>query len=213
MQFSTNIEPWFLVVNPSELALPIDHDGMISRQSNALLCCVDSQFGRGTLFPDDLYDCAMVDMRKDRQLGMPMSGLNLVPLGLVRTAQEKRGAAAIEAGDAWLTIAFTALDEHLSGKANIVGTRVTFANTSVRCTVNRWYLLDVKRSDNTHLRARSKWISHRVTLSKKVHTELRSFHRSRLGSSMTTERQGGRSWLSAAPLCRLTRQYRSRMRQ
>lgn len=172
MQFGVNSEAWFLAVNPNGLVPTIEHDGRMLWESNAILRYLGSQFGRGTLCPDDPYDYAQADMWMDWQLGMVMPGLNPVFLGLVRTTPEKRNAAAIEAGEARLTKAFAALNAHLSGRDYIVGTGLTITDIAIGCAVNRWYLLDIKRPDYPHLHAWFAGISQRPMFRKNVPADL-----------------------------------------
>ncbi len=74
-------------------------------------------------------------------------------LGLIRTPDDKRDAAAIEASIKRSTACALLLDQALQGRDFIAGPQFTMGDITLGCATHRWFGLPIERPDTPHLAA------------------------------------------------------------
>jgi glutathione S-transferase len=72
-------------------------------------------------------------------------------VGLIRTPEEKRDVAGIEAARLKFEACLAILDDHLAGRAHMNGEAFTMADIPVGVGVNRWYKLPIPREPRSNV--------------------------------------------------------------
>ena len=146
-------EPWYADINPNRMVPTIDDDGVVLWESNAIVRYLAAKHAPGTLMPTDLITRAKAEMWMDWQQNSVMLGLSPLFVGLIRTPPEKRDMTAIHAGAESVEAALRLLENHLAGRAHVIGEAFTVANIPLGCAVHRWYALPIERPQLANLRA------------------------------------------------------------
>ncbi|GAC1347573.1 MAG: glutathione S-transferase [Acetobacteraceae bacterium] len=153
-KFGGNDTPEYRELNPNGVVPTLVEDEFVLWESNAILRYLAAAHPAGhALWPRELHARASVDRWMDWQqttLGPPMT---VVFWGLVRTAPEKRDAAAIEKAAARLGELYGMLDRVLAGSAYVGGAELTVADMAIGVHAHRWFSFEMPRPDQKHLRA------------------------------------------------------------
>jgi glutathione S-transferase len=148
-KFGINDTPEYLAMNPNGLVPVIEEDGFVLYESNAIVRYLAS--GSETLFPAQPRRRADID----RWMEWQSTGFTPAMWGafwqLIRTAQDKRDMAAVEASRAKGEKHAGILDAHLAGRRYLTGDAFTAADIVVGCAAHRWLNLPVKREPRPHL--------------------------------------------------------------
>lgn len=145
--------PEFRALNPNGL-VPVVRDGStVVWESNACVRYLAAAHGRGSLWPEDPAGRAEADRWMDWQLGPVLAQVRSLFVGLVRTPEGQRDAAALAraaeaAGPAWQI-----LDDHLGGRPFVAGDELTMGDIPLGCLFWRYLNLQVERPNlpNLHL--------------------------------------------------------------
>jgi glutathione S-transferase len=143
--FGGNRTPEYLAMNPNGL-VPVITDGQtILWESNAILRYLAAKHGGAALFPASAAERARADMWMD------WASTDLYPsyapafMGLVRTAPDKRDAAAIEAARARTETRLAILEAHLAKSRHIAGERFSIGDICVGLLIHRWLNMPIAR--------------------------------------------------------------------
>jgi glutathione S-transferase len=143
--FGKNNTPEYLAMNPNGLVPVIDDDGFFLYESNAIVRYLAAKHAGGTLWPADLRARADVDRWMEWQSTGYTPAMWAAFWNLVRTAPEKRDAAAVEASRAKTEKLSGILDTHLRGRQFIAGDSFSPADIVVGCAAHRWLNMPVER--------------------------------------------------------------------
>jgi len=149
--FGLNDTPQYLAMNPNGLVPVIDEDGFILYESNAITRYLAAKHGAGRLWPEDLRARADVDRWMEWQSTGYTPAMVQAFWGLVRTAPEKRDAAAIEASRVKSEKLSGVLDRHLAGREFVAGNAFSTADIVVGCAAHRWLGLPLAREPRPNL--------------------------------------------------------------
>lgn len=138
-------QPDYLAKNPNGLIPTLEDDGVTVWESHAIVRYLAAQYGSGSLWPEDPGPRAEADQWMDWMHTVILKDMAPVFVGLIRTPPEQRNTAAIEAGVAGLARSWAVLDQHLDGRAYVVGDGLTMGDIPVGCACYRYHALDIER--------------------------------------------------------------------
>ncbi|PSC02993.1 glutathione S-transferase [Alsobacter soli] len=143
--------PEYRAMNPNGLVPTLEDDGLVLWESNAIVRYLAAKHGAGSLWPVDPGARALADRWMDWQQTVLNKAMGPVFHGLVRTAPDKRDAAAVEASRAATEEALAMLDEHLGRNEWLGGGQFTMAECVVGPQVHRWLNMPVRREARPHV--------------------------------------------------------------
>ena len=143
--------PEYRAMNPNALVPVIEHDGFVLWESNAIVRYLAARYGEGSLWP------TAIPMRADADRWMDWQALALNPaigpafLQLIRTAPEKRDAAAIDKARVEVEKRLGVLDAHLAARDFVAGATFTMGDIPLACSVDRWFKLPLAHQSHPHV--------------------------------------------------------------
>jgi glutathione S-transferase len=144
----------YRAMNPTGLVPVLQEDGFALWESNAILRYLAGQAPPSPIWPVDARARANADCWMDAQQTMLGPFQTVVFQGLVRTAPERRDAAAIRAAAEKADAAWLLVDGALSrGGPFICSASLTLADIAWGVHAHRWFNMDVERSEAPALRA------------------------------------------------------------
>lgn len=138
-------QPDYLAKNPNGLIPTLEDDGVTVWESHAIVRYLAAKYGSGSLWPEDPGLRAEADQWMDWMHTVILKDMAPVFIGLIRTPPEQRNTAAIEAGVAGLARSWAVMDQHLDGRAYVVGDGLTMGDIPVGCACYRYHALDIER--------------------------------------------------------------------
>jgi glutathione S-transferase len=150
-KFGLNDRPEFLAKNPNGLVPVIEDDGFVLYESNAIVRYLAARDAVDSLWPSDLRERADVDRWMEWQSTSFTPAMWAAFWQLVRTAPEKRDAAAIEASRTKSEKCASILDAQLAKRRFVTGDAFTAADIVVGCAAHRWLNLPLPRVVRPHL--------------------------------------------------------------
>lgn len=144
-KFGLNDTAAYLAMNPNGLVPVIEDDGFVLYESNAIVRYLAARHAVDSLWPRDLRERADVDRWMEWQSTSFTPAMWAAFWQLVRTAPEKRDAAAIEAARAKSEKCAGILDRHLATRRFLAGDVFTAADIVVGCAAHRWLNLPLPR--------------------------------------------------------------------
>ncbi|CAM4148991.1 glutathione S-transferase family protein [Bordetella tumulicola] len=137
--------PEYGAMNPNRKVPVIDDGGLILWESNAIVRYLAARYSEGALWPTDVAQRALADQWMDWTATEWQ--LAIVPAfrGLIRTPEDQRDLAAIEAstrqGNALALILENALQKH----EYIAGSQFSMADIVLGCVAHRWLSMPIER--------------------------------------------------------------------
>jgi glutathione S-transferase len=153
MQYGAVNEPWYRAMNPNGRVPTIDDEGFVLWESNAIVRYLAAKHGAGRYCPADPRSRADGDRWMDWATSTVAPVMTPLFWGLIRTAPEKRDAAAIEGCRLEMEKLAAILDAQLRGRAFLCGDALTMGDIPAGCFIYRWYALPIEHGDHPHLRA------------------------------------------------------------
>jgi glutathione S-transferase len=150
-EFGVNNTPDYLAMNPNGLVPVISDNGFILWESNAIVRYFCAKHGAATYMPSDLRLRAEADRWMDWQATALNSAMHAAFHNLVRTAPERRDAAAVEASRARTEALMGMLNAHLAGRRFLTADTFTMAEFAIGPAVHRWFNMPVIRGDHPHV--------------------------------------------------------------
>ena len=144
----------YLARNPNALVPLLEDDGFDLWESNVIVRYLCARHAPGRLYPENLRG------RFDAERWMDWQQTTLNPAGReafvqwIRTAPEKRNAAAIAASVSATEPLLAMLDARLQRQAFIAGDTLTMADIPIACEMHRWRGLPLEHPARPHL---SRW--------------------------------------------------------
>lgn len=145
----------YLAMNPLGLVPSLEEDGFHLFESNAILRYLCNAHAPQTeLYPQAPRPRGTVESWMDFQQTALNRPASTVFQGLVRTAPEKRDAAAIAAGITEAAAIWGIMDGRLAGQPYVAGAAFSLADIPFGVHVHRWFNMDIPgRPEAPHLRA------------------------------------------------------------
>jgi len=145
--------PAFGAMNPNR-RVPTLRDGTFALwESNVIVRYLAAKHDAGGLWPTDLESRAVAEQWMDWQQTTLAPELRPVFWGLVRMDPARTDPAAIEAGIQNLQPLWGRLDQHLAGRAFVVGDRFTMGDIPAGAAYHRYRALGVERGRDENLSA------------------------------------------------------------
>jgi glutathione S-transferase len=150
-EFGVNDTPDYLAMNPNGLVPVISDGGFILWESNAIVRYLCAKHGASTYMPSDLRLRAEADRWMDWQATTLNPAMHAAFHNLVRTAPDRRDAAAIEASRGRTEALMVMLNAHLSGRRFLTADTFTMAEFVIGPAVHRWFNMPVDRGTHPHI--------------------------------------------------------------
>jgi glutathione S-transferase len=150
-KFGRNDTPEYLAMNPNGLVPVIQDDGFVLYESNAIVRYLAARDAADSLWPRDLRSRADVDRWMEWQSTSFTPAMWAAFWQLIRTAPEKRDAAAVEASRSKSEKCAAILDAHLATRRFLTGDVFTAADIVAGCAAHRWLNLPLARTARPHL--------------------------------------------------------------
>jgi glutathione S-transferase len=149
--FGINNTPEYLAKNPNGLVPVIEEDGFVLYESNAIVRYLAAKYGGGKLWPADARARADADRWMEWQATGFTPAMWAAFWQLVRTAPEKRDAAAVQASVSKTKKLAGILDAHLRDREHLAANMFTPADIVVGCAAHRWLNMPVERDSLPNL--------------------------------------------------------------
>jgi glutathione S-transferase len=156
MKFGVNDTADYKAMNPTGLVPTIDDDGYVLWESNAIVRYLAARHAPGTLYPEDLKARFQAERWMDWQAIAFNTAITPIFLGLIRTPEDKRDAAAIEASRVKTEACLAILDAALAGRPYLNGDAFTVADIPAAAGANRWYKLPAEREPRPNV---ERWLA------------------------------------------------------
>lgn len=135
-------------LNPFGVVPTIDDDGIVLRESNAIVRYLAAKHGRTDLYPTDLVRRAQVEAWMDWGTSDLLFGCRAVFFGHQLKAKPYDSPEQIAAHLAMWTVQMRHLDAHLSAAGPFVmGADFTVGDIPAGLIVHRWFAIDIERPD------------------------------------------------------------------
>ena len=152
-KFGGNKEKPYLDLNPNGLVPTIEDGSFILWESNTIVRYLTEKYGGGKLLSPAAEGRANASRWMDWQL--TTLGPAIVPLfwGLVRTPEEKRDKAVIDAAIDKCGRAWKIVDDQLAKGSYLAGNDFTIGDIPLGVWAYRWFKLPIERPKLDHLSA------------------------------------------------------------
>ena len=142
----------YLAMNPNALVPTLEEeDGFTLWESNSIVRYLAARHASRTLEPADLRTRALAHKWMDWQLSTAGPAIFPVFWGLIRTPEEKRDMAAIDAAKVKLNGVMKILDGQLGKTAFVAGDAFSMGDIPVAIVAYRYRRLMPERPDNANL--------------------------------------------------------------
>ena len=152
-KFGGNKEKPYLDRNPNGLVPTIEDGSFVLWESNSIMRYLVDKYGHGKLLPSTPEARADANRWMDWQL----STFNpaVVPLfwGLIRTPEEKRDKAVMDAALQKTINAWKIVDDQLARASYLAGNEFSLGDIPLGVWAYRWYNLPISRPDLKNLKA------------------------------------------------------------
>lgn len=152
-QFGRNKEPDYLALNPTGLIPTLVDQGQALWESNAVLRYLYSTYGKAPQQPESALERGRADQFTEWYNSTLWANVRPLVVQLIRTPEDKRDKAVIEAAQKASVAAVTLLDRELSSRQYIAGNEFTWGDIPIASALQRWYNLPLKRPEHKALDA------------------------------------------------------------
>ncbi|MDM9559382.1 MULTISPECIES: glutathione S-transferase family protein [Bordetella] len=137
--------PEYGKMNPNRKVPVIDDGGLVLWESNAIVRYLAARYGEGSLWPTDVALRAHADRWMDWTATEWQPAIAPAFLGLVRTPEAQRDAAAIEASARKANALALMLEDALQQREFIAGAHLTMGDVVLGCVAHRWLGTPIER--------------------------------------------------------------------
>ena len=162
----------YLQRNPTGLVPTIADGGLTLWESNSIVRYLAASYGSGSLWPEDPAERALADKWMDFQLGTLFPAFKDALIGLVRTVQEDRDPAKIDAAVRATADVIPILDAQLQDNDYVAGSSLTMGDVALGSLLYRWFELEIDRPNLPALRAWYERLADRLAFQKTVMVSL-----------------------------------------
>ncbi|MDJ0957568.1 MAG: glutathione S-transferase [Arenicellales bacterium] len=138
-------------MNPNRLVPTMKDNGLILWESNAIVRYLASQYGKGTLWPNEVTQRAVADQWMEWMKTTVFPQFVPIFLQLVRTAEQDRDWALVERKTSSLTQALQIFDQWLSNQPYVAGENLTMGDIPMGAIAYRYYNVDIEHPDLPNL--------------------------------------------------------------
>jgi glutathione S-transferase len=165
--------PQYLDMNPNGRIPTIEDDGFVLWEANTIVRYLCAKHGLGRLYPSEL--AARIDAERwmDWQICHILPGMVTMFFGLIRTPEESRDKAAINAARIRTEDAWKILDGYLKTRQYVCGETFTMADIPLGAFAYRWHMLPIERPSLPNLYGWFQRLSERPAFKQRVMLPLR----------------------------------------
>jgi len=161
LQFGVNQTSDYLAMNPNGLVPTLKENDFVLWESHSILrYLAKTHDPSGTLYPQALKDCALVDQWLDWSTTTAWPPMRILFWGWIRTAENERNQSDLAKNRLIMPKMLTILDDQLRQHAWVAGEHFTVADIPLALIVHRWLLLPIEREDLAHV---ERWFSQMST--------------------------------------------------
>jgi len=147
-----NNEAAYLAINPNGLVPTLEEDDFLLWESNSIVRYLAAKYYKaGVLEPKDAKTRALASQWMDWQLSVANPAITPVFWQLIRTPEDKRDHAVIEAHTKKTIEAMAMLDARLGKTAYVPGDAFCYGDIPVGCVCNRFVKLIKERPPTPNL--------------------------------------------------------------
>ena len=139
-------------MNPNRLVPTMKDNGLVLWESNAIVRYLASQYGKGTLWPNDIVQLAVADQWMEWMKTTFFPQFVPIFLQLVRTAEQDRDWALIERKVGAIIKLLQIFDQWLSDRPYVTGEALTVGDIPMGAIAYRYYNVDIERPDLPNLK-------------------------------------------------------------
>lgn len=138
--------PEFAALNPNRLVPVIEDDGFALWESGAIVRYLAGRYGSGSLAPAGHLDLARADQWMEwAATSLYGDIISTIFWGLIRTPAAERNHAAVAVSVKRAGERLAILDQHLAGRAYILGEAMTMADIPAGALMYRYFTLPIDR--------------------------------------------------------------------
>jgi len=152
-QFGRNKDADYLTLNPNGLIPVLEDEGSALWESNAIVRYLFTKYGSAPLQPTEPILRARADAWTDWGTSTFWTPTRVLVVQLVRTAEDKRDPAQIEAAKGQIADAVRILDSELAKRPFLVGDQFTWGDISAAAAAQRYFTLPIERPATKSLEA------------------------------------------------------------
>jgi glutathione S-transferase len=146
--FGINTTPEYRAMNPNGLVPVMRDGGFVLWESNAISRYLASKYAPGVLYPADAEQRAICDQWMDWMATELNPAFGPAFMQLIRTPQDKRDPAIVEAGRIKTEDKLNVLEARLAQSPYLTGDTFTIADIIVGLGLNRWLKLPLERQSH-----------------------------------------------------------------
>ena len=143
----------YYALNPNRLVPTLEDGDLILWESNTIVRYLAAAYGDGGLWPSDPKRRALADRWTDWTTTTLFPAIAPAFLGLIRTPQDKRDPAAIEASRAKTADVLKIPESALATQPFLSGDALGFGDIPAGVIIHLWFSLPIERPDYPHLKA------------------------------------------------------------
>jgi glutathione S-transferase len=132
-------------LNPNRRVPTVEDGEVVAWESNACVRYLAARYGAGTLWPEDPGERARSDMWMDWQASTLLPDMTVVFWGLIRTPEDQRDQAAIQAAAKRLGSLWPVVDAWLATRRFVAGNAFTMGDIPVGAACYRYHGLPIER--------------------------------------------------------------------
>lgn len=132
-------------LNPNRKVPTIEDGDVVLWESNAIVRYLAARYGADRVWPEDPALRAQADKWMDWQISTVLPDMHVVFWQLIRTPEQQRDRAAIDASAKRLVPIWQILDEQLARHPFVAGARLTMGDVPIGAMVHRYLNLPLER--------------------------------------------------------------------
>lgn len=151
--FGGNDQPGYLAKNPTGLVPTLEDGDLVLWESNTIVRYLCEAYGTAPWQPTDLATRYHAQQWMDFYLTQLHAQMTVIFWGLIRTPEDKRDMAAIDAAVERAAKWWTLVDKHVAERDYVTGDALTFGDIPLGCAAYRWHEMPIERPKLDHLKA------------------------------------------------------------
>ena len=152
-KFKGNDTPEYLAKNPMGLIPTLEDGDFVMWESNAIVRYLADAHGKAPWQPKDAKGRGLAGQWMDWYLTTMHPPMTVIFIQLVRMKPAERDMKALDDAVAKAAKLWTMVDGQLAKRPYLTGDQPTIGDIPAGCSVNRWFVLDVKRPKLANLEA------------------------------------------------------------
>lgn len=145
--------PEYAAMNPNRTVPVIEDGNLVLWESNAIVRYLAARYSEGSLWPTNIATRAESDRWMDWTATEWQPAMVPAFLGLIRTPEDQRNLAAIDAAIRKMNALGMILEKALQNKDTITGGGLSMGDIVLGCVAHRWLSLPIERPETPAINA------------------------------------------------------------